>query len=174
MVINLLPQELRPKGVVLKVSGTLKKVARLSVVTLLISALILMGVFLVLSSQVSQTSDREENLRLQVKALEETEQRLFLLKDRLSKVERVMGADSAEEEIEIFKDILGMRLNGVEFEQADLEKDKVDITISVENADSLTNFFAELIGKGNFKKIELLSLQSKAESGYNVELSLVR
>ena len=172
--INLLPQELRPKGMVLKASLTLKKVARFSVVIFLVFAMVLTGVFFVLSSQVKQSTDEQEGLKIQMKALEETEQRLFLLKDRLGKVEGAMSVNSAKEEIEVFEDVLGMNRNGVEFGQVTIEKDKVNISMSIENADSITGFFNELVEKGNFKTIKLLSLQSNTEKGYSMELSLVR
>ena len=172
--INLLPQELKPKGMALRISLTLKKVARLSAIIFLVFTMVLTGVFFVLSSQVKQSTDKQYGLKIQIEALEETEQRLFLLKDRLGKVEGTMSVNSAKEEIEVFEDVLGMNRNGVAFGQVTIEKDKVDVSVSVENADSITGFFNELIEKGNFKTIKLLSLQSDSESGYKMELSLVR
>ena len=89
--INLLPTELKPKGQILKASKLLKKVSLVALLVFIVFAVLVFGSLIFLSTSIKSSQSNQEDLKSKVKALEQTEQRLVLVKDRLKKIAKVFS-----------------------------------------------------------------------------------
>lgn len=169
--INLLPEELKPSGSVLKISAKLNKIALLGVVVLLISIIISLGAYLLLGQRLSASLVKQEDLKVQIKALEKTEQRLVLVKDRLTKISSVSSKPRANDEVEKLSFVSGLFPEGSIVERLELDKNDARISISADNLRTIASYLASVISSGEYTKINLVSLEFNPKEGYIVELS---
>lgn len=174
MGINLLPQEFKPKGYVVKLAKALNKLAIVSVAVLLATVVILLGSFIFLSQRTKSSVSNQENLRGQIQVLQATEQRLVLLKDRLKKVEKVLDLPSGKEEVEIFQEILELMPDGTNLAEAKLLKDSAQIEVAVDNLANTSQFLASVVATQGLKRVTLINFEFKPEKGYTVGLDFVK
>ena len=167
-VINLLPKDLVPREGVLKTASVLKKVLIIGFTGLIILIVSLIAVFLVLSGRYDDSIDRQKELKNQISALEQTEVRLVLVKDRLVKANQVLALDSAESEMTSLDSLIGILPDGIVVETADLRSAMSEMTLSAPNSSSLAEFLAKLISAGIYQRIELLSLDYSEAKGYEM------
>ena len=171
--INLLPHELKPKESVLKFSKALKKIALIGFVSYLFLGALMVGAFIIISGRINATLSHQEELKSQVKALQNTEQSLLLTEDRLTKVNQVYDAENANGQVDIATEILGKLPEGVTFEGASLTPDETEVSVAVGASFYLTKFL-ETLKNDDYKKVELTSFIYKNDVGYEVKLSLVK
>jgi Tfp pilus assembly protein PilN len=172
--INLLPKEVRPKGYVLKVKKSLKKAIIALFIVFLISASIVMGALIVLSNKTKESSEEHERLKKEIIALEQTEQRLFLVRDRLEKISKVLETGNASDEVIIMEDVVDTLPVGVVFKGAHLKKKSADITVLTNKSSDITEFIQTLIGSQKYRVIRLLSMDFDPEYGYTFSVSLAK
>lgn len=171
--INLLPSELKPKGPVLKLSKTLKKLVIGGFAIFLFVAVLLTGAFLIVSNKLKASLLHQEELKSEIAAYQQTEQNLLLTKDRLAKIGLIYGTDTAREEVIILDEILGKLPGQAIFKEVNLLPDGAEITVLIRSSVDLTLFLREL-KEGVYKKIELTSFIFKNGEGYEVKLSFAR
>lgn len=172
--INLLPEDVKPKPYLLKLSKTLNKFVVGGFILFSFLVVVSLGSFLILRNRTQASLDRQEDLKAQVNALEQTEQRLFLLKDRLGKIGTVLSVNDAAEEVESLEQALNMSQGVGVFKDAEITKEKAIVTFSTDSSENLTRFLSLLIGSGEFKRIELASFGFSPSEGYELELGLVK
>jgi Tfp pilus assembly protein PilN len=170
--INLLPQEHRPRGVILKVSNIIKKVVIVGYIIFMVIAVGLVTTVVILGQRIRSSELRQEQLKVQIEALEETEQRLVLVQDRLNKVVAIRNADSASEEISVLKEVTDNLPEGVLFSYAELDNKSTSITVVADNSTSIGNFLAFLVAQPDYKKVELLSLKLSQGQVFDVEVNI--
>jgi hypothetical protein len=169
--INLLPEELKPSSSVIKLSANLKKIALLGVVILFISLTLSLGAYLFFSQRVSSTLTEQENIKVQIKTMEKTEQRLVLVKDRLGKIGSVYRSPRANDEVEKLNTVSSLFPENTFVEEVDLNENNANVAISSATLDNVTIYLASVISSGNYTKVNLESLEFDPEKGYVVELS---
>lgn len=172
--VNLLPAEKKPKASVLKLSKTLRKVLSVAAVVFFSITVVFVAAYLFFSNKIKEAKGRHEDTKRQILALEQTEQRYFLLQDRLKKIETIKGTKSAKEEIGIFKDVLGYMEEGMVFSKAELNNQDVVITFYIKNSHDLASFIENLKSKGGFKSATLSSLAFNPNYGYETVFVLGR
>lgn len=168
--INLLPADLTPKKSILKLSSAAKKISIVGYSLVLISAVVFVGIFFMLSRQIQTSLSNQARLKSTISSLEQTEQRLILVKDRLEKVDKVLGSKSANQEIEFFDDLLSMFPEGVSLDEANLSAEGTKITLKMQKSSSLVEFLATLLSSGTYSHIELESFAYNSQTGYKVVL----
>lgn len=172
--INLLPVGKKPKPQVLKLSRTLRKYLKLFVVFLVLLVFGLTVSHYFINRQLWIAQDKQAKTKQQIQSLEQTEQRLFLLKDRLSKINEIINGQNANDEIAVLEYVNTLFDDNVIFQEADLSDDKIIITIKTGNSLGLASFIAGLTEKGNFKEVDLSSLEFSPESNYQAEFTIKR
>jgi hypothetical protein len=171
--INLLPEELKPKKYVLKASKTLNKVATGFMVLFLIVATLAIGGYLVLSSRVTSVKNNHDKLTTQVKALNESEQRMVLIKDRVDKINKVIAKESTNEELDIMDKVILLAGGDMSIDEVNVDLDKIDFIVSANASSQMTKFLAGLISEEDYKSMDLLSLKYAPELGYKLNLKVV-
>lgn len=172
MAINLLPTDLSPKGPVIKFAKTLRNIATAGFVVFVIFLIALIGFFLFTSTQLSSSTARQEQLETSIKSLEETEQRLVLVKDRLKYTKQVLGEANAADGLGQLKALLLSLPESASISQIDVAKDKVELTLLVTDSLGVTQSLTTLTAAGLYEKIVLLSFGFNPSTGYFVSLEL--
>lgn len=173
MSINLLPPNIKPRHSVVVVGKMLKKLVFLLVIILLVLSSVLTATFLSTSKQLSDAEKEKKELVSSVKALEQTEQRLILVKDRLSKISRLLEQESVKEEVETLKKITEIAGDGLLISNVELSSDAASVTFSTGKSSNLVNFLDHLRSLADYQKIEVVSLNYNQQSGFIMRVKLV-
>lgn len=174
MAVNLLPKELRPKKYIVKISKVLTNVSLIALLVFIISAITVTSVYFVISDRLNSSQEKHEDLIIQIKALEETEQKIVLIKDRLEKVSEMRLIMSATERVDILEDILNISDGIATVDGSTLTDNKASVLVSVDGSLNLTKFLSGLLISGGFKKIEMISFSFNKKVGYAMEFDFVR
>jgi len=169
--INLLPQELKPKGYAIKLSKTFRKVATIGLVIFFVFFLLFVAASIFLSYQTRNLKAKEVALKNEIVAHEQTEQKLVLVADRLQKISEIKSSDDAKQEVGIIQSVMGKNPQNIIIEEVTLTRDSAKLKISTDRSSNLTKFFTMIYTLG-FKKINLLSFDYSAALGYRVEISI--
>lgn len=170
MTINLLPHELEPKGKFLKISKSLRKLA-LILVTLLIIASLSSAIYIfILAQQRKALISSQEKLEAEIEALAKTEQQLFLVKDRLVKIDRILGQNYASQEVEILSQNSASKPQGSIILSSQLKEDSAEMTFNSVNLADISQLLEGVFQQSDFQIIKILDFEFKPDSGYSLSL----
>lgn len=172
--INLLPQEFRPKASFVKLAKTLNKIAIVSIFLLLISTFFLLVTFIFYSQKTKSLLTEKNELTKIIKALEDSEQRVVLVKDRVEKIRKVQEIPSAVEEVEVISGVSASLPQSIVLKNASLSQDKVELSLNGTSLIDMTNFFASLISNQNLKFVKIISFNFNSETGYTTQIQIQR
>ena len=173
MAINLIPQETKPKASILNLSKKLKKIAVISMITLIFSLTILIGSILILDYRINRGKSGQDNLLAQIKALELTEKKLYLIKDRVDNYNKLTSVKGTKEEIQMLSEIY-QNLGGVgEVEETSLDTDKLNITFILPDSKILTRLLATMVVR-DYKSLEMAGFTLDRNSGYKVKFVIAK
>ncbi len=172
MAINLLPQELKPKGYALKLSKTLKRVAILFTVVFLVFTIVVVGVYIVIGNRLSISTKKQQELKTQISALEETEKKLVLIQDRLDKIKMARGSDNIYEELIILEDVLATLQDGVTLRTVDIGLGGIGFELNFRSSLDISRFLANLLGGKEFTRVSLDTFEYGILGGYQIKLSI--
>jgi len=170
--INLLPKDLTPKQGVVKVTELVKKIDIIGFSVLIAALVILIGLYFYINGKIDESKIRQENLKVEISALEETEVRLVLVKDRLQKAESVLSQDTAKDEIINLNSVTKILPEGVEIIQSTITQNTTTLIFNADNSSSLSKLLALLASSGIYRGIKLTSLKYNQLTGYSLSLEL--
>jgi hypothetical protein len=170
--INLLPKDLAPKPSVVKASSAVKKLTTLGVILLIVSLVSSIGLFIVFSNQLRESTLRKAELEKNIKALQATEQRLVLIKDRLALINEVMGRESVADELTAISLLIGNLPEGVLIKQAKLEKSTTSTSFQAQDSLALAQMMSTVVALGQYKQVDLLSISYSPTAGFSADFKL--
>jgi len=170
--INLLPEELASK------TGTKKAVSSIKN-----SAIILFAIFflvfsgatfylILLSSQTNKTNTSVSSLKTTIESLQEVEQRVVLVKDRLSKVKNILGEKTATDSVEGLEIIYQFLPAGAVVTEAKLSSDLSEVSFSISNSSGLVQVLSNILASERFSNVQMKSFSYTPSTGYVVNLEL--
>ncbi len=168
--INLLPEELKPKSSYIKLSSFLKKFALLGVIILLFFLSASLGVGIFLDKRISVSLKNQESLKNKIKALEKTEQRIVLVKDRLEKIKSLKSKSNANDELDRLNVLSKLFPEGTNVKEVNINVDELSISVLADNLDDIALYLANVITSKEFNKVILKSLEFNLKEGYSVKL----
>ena len=168
--INLLPQELKPSGTILRLSKNLKNIALLAVVILFLSVTLSLGAYFILDNRISTSASNQEDLKQQIKALQQTEQRLVLIKDRLEKINSISKKPRANDEVERLNIVSALFPENTYVKAVELDVNNAAVAISSERLDNIATYLASVVSSGEYVQINLAFLEYDSKQGYVVGL----
>ena len=171
--INLLPQELKPKGYAIKLSKTFRKVATVCLIVFFVGFVLFIGANVLLSFQVRSLKNTDSVLKSEIAALEQTEQKLILVEDRLQKIINIQESNDSTEEVESIQAILDRSPLDVLIEEITLNNNSANLVISTDRSSNLTRFLSVVFTLG-FRRIDLKSFDYNESSGYKVEVAIAK
>jgi len=173
MTINLLPQELKPKGSSLALAKTLKKIALILLLLFLVSSMTIISAFLLYDRKLNQSVKYQENLTKEITALQKTEHKIVLLADRIDKFSKISNLGSANKGVSILEKVSNHFSEGITFKDATLNADSTKIAVYSDNLENLSRFILELVSSNEFSSIYLTKLTFSKDEGYSAEFGFV-
>ena len=170
--LNLLPKDLTPKQGVVKIAAFIKKIDMIGFSVLIATLVVLIGLYFYINSKVEESKTRQENLKIEISALEQTEVRLVLVKDRLKKANVILSANTAKDEVTNLKSLTNILPEGAEITKSNLTQVNTTLTITVANSSSLSKLLALLVSSGIYREVKLNSLNYNQLTGYSLTLEL--
>lgn len=171
--LNLLPQELAVGG---DLSRVLKGVRALSVIALAAFILFVVGAgafFLISSAQLNSLNAANDQLSVQIKNEESTEQKLVLLKDRAAKVKQAYAVASVTKSVDVVIPLFSTLPPGATLNEINIDPNKITASILFKSTADVTNFFEQLRASSSFSLATLTSFGFNPATGYLVSISLV-
>jgi hypothetical protein len=165
--INLLPTDLAPKGPTLRIVNYLKQIIFVGFVIFLLVSLGLAGFFILTSFELKDSVQKQEDLKVRIKTLEQTEQKIILLKDRVGKIKKILAMKDSQENIDNAQIVLGIAGGKVSIGELDISVDKTKLSVSSETSLSFSQFLTSLTDLKIYQTIVLSSLSFNPNSGYS-------
>ncbi|OGM11453.1 hypothetical protein A2Z22_00180 [Candidatus Woesebacteria bacterium RBG_16_34_12] len=170
--INLLPVALAPKTFFINFAKNLKKLAILGFVALIITATVSITIFILFTNQINGLIKEEEDLKKSIKALEETEQRLILVQDRLTKADNILSQTKLNDEVPKAKSFIDDLPEKVIYSNVAIAPNNFKINLFTDDSEALAELFTKIIVSGKYQKVTLRSLNFNSEKGYSTSIDL--
>jgi hypothetical protein len=132
------------------------------------------GLFGVFSNQLKTSSLRKAELEQNIKALQATEQRLVLIKDRLSLIKEVMGRETAADELEAISTLISNLPEGVSMGEAQLEENETLVSMTAQDSLALTQMMSVLVSSDAYSQVDLRAIKFSPTSGFAADFELVK
>ena len=172
--INLLPTDMAPRPSVVKASTVVKKLTTIGVILFIVCLGASIGLFLLFSSQLKDSTQRKAEIEQSVKALQATEQRLVLIKDRLSLIKDVLARQTATDELEAITNLINNLPEEVSVSEAKLQKDLTVASFKAEDSLALTRMMSTIFSLGTYGQVDLKTIRFLPITGFTAEFELAK
>ena len=172
MAINLLPTNLVAQGPVIKIANTLKQIVTIGFSVFILAVIIVAAYYLINFFTLRTSLTKQEALKTNIKALEQTEQKVFLIKDRLDKIKIALGVDSADKNLEKLEGFLTLISQNVIISEAQISSKNTEVSIIAKSSSALTSFMGSLMTAEVFKTINLTSFGFNPVNGYFITVEV--
>lgn len=172
--INLLPQEFKPKAYIVQLAKTLNKFTLVAVSVFLVVAILFISLYFFFLQKNRTLAVEQEKLISEIKALQASEQRLVLVKDRVGKVEKVLAKVSTEFQIPIVTETISDLPENLNIDSLSIEGKTIKMQIKSLSLVELGRFLEKVVSSGNFKSIKFDSFRFDPKSGYSIALIFSR
>ena len=122
--------------------------------------------------RITDAEDRNKILRGKIKALEETEQRLVLVQDRIKKVDQISKVKSANKELEGFEFLLDGVGPLVNVDLVNIDTNTLDIKISSDSTIYTLDFINFIENSNEFSNVTIQSMQFTPKTGFTTQILL--
>ncbi len=170
--INLLP-DAKSKGLTFGSRFPVRRIVQSLILLLGIGVVLYAGSFLFVFVEDRMVTQSNDSTRKEIEALEPTEQKFTLLRDRIKKADKILSSPGASDEARSFSEIQKRIPPGTSLEKVDLQPTGMTITAKVDSSSGISEFLRSLIGLGQFKQIELASLTFSPKDRYIMEITIV-
>lgn len=172
MAINLLPKGLAKESSSVKLAESVKKILQAGLILFILFLVSGIAYLFFLSSQVNNSSAVQDQLKVTIRSLEDTEQRVVLIKDRAEKSTFALEEPSAGLSVisfEVFSSNLPVGANLVETK---ITGEKTEATFLTRSSSDLVQLMTAITLSDSYKKVELESFGFTPTAGYLITLNL--
>lgn len=172
--INLIPIELAISPKTVKLTKLLNKITLIGLITLFLSIVTIVSIFVYFRLQSTKISESIADLKAQIIALESSEQKLVITKDRISKIAQIESFPSAKDNIEKFKSIEDL-INTVpdsNLNEASIQSSKTELSFLSKTSSSLSQLLGPIVNFSNYKSMILTSLGFSSTLGFVSEMTV--
>lgn len=167
--INLLPEELAPKGPMARLANFVRKVTIYGYLLFLTASFGLLSIFLFDNLTLRERVATGERLKDSIRAQEQTEQGVILIRDRLGKI-KDLGDNPTEVSIESLA-ALATALP-VNVSEVEVVGEETEVTVTVANSSLLKLFLDSVVLLEKYKSIQVSSFGFIPQGGYQLTLEL--
>lgn len=171
--INLLPQELKPNKSVLIIAKKLKKVSIIFSSFLILTFLLVLGAQYYYTKKIKESASRQMDLETQIKSMEDTEQQLVLIKDRIEKIISIVSLGTISEEVDIVGKVSEILPEGMLVKSITLDKDMVQMTVVTNGLIQASQYISSVTSLPSLKYVNLVSFDFSPGFGYTIELNFI-
>lgn len=169
--LNLLPQDFQISKSTGSAIKAMKALGVILTVVFIIFCLGLGAFFIYSKLSLSKVQSSVDDLKIQVKALEKSEQQLILLKDRLGKIGIVRSSSGALSNINNM-DSLKTNVSEISsIDEASINADKMNLTLTIKSNEDLGFFIENLKNTTAFSTVNLSSF-TYSPKGYSINVNL--
>jgi hypothetical protein len=170
--INLLPTDISASKDVVKVANILKNIAVAgSFLLIILSTAGIVTLFLI-TTQSTAEQRKVENLKTEIKNIQAVEQKYFLVKDRLSKVNTIIKSRNNEPKINNLESLTKTLPEGVNIFDAEVNPTLTKVTVNATQSVGLTTFLSRLVTNSSYKEMVMKGFSFNPNTGYFVILEL--
>ena len=144
------------------------------VVFFLVVGLLVLGSYFLLSYRINASTANQESLKNQIMALEQSEQKVVLIQDRLAKIKEIKASSNIVEEIGTLERVLGSVGENVVISQVELKPSVAKVVVNAGSSINLTRFLGELTSSNSYSKVVMESLDYSVTDGYEMSLSITK
>lgn len=170
--INLLPTGAGGNKVVAK---NVRIARQISYVAIFLSIIIIVGLFganYYFNTRLDAIQEDQTRLKNNISSLEETEERLILTKDRISKISQLLTSRVVNENYLTQRVITDNLPDNLILNQLEIDKDEAVLEVTATNSRDLVRFMASLVVLNDIETLEMESLSFGATRGYTVVLNI--
>ena len=171
--INLLPSDLGPKASVTKLAGALKRITIGGLIIFCFIVFLAIGYLIYLDLESRKVAANNESLQKSIKSLEKTEQKLFLIKNRLSLIKGLKNEQALTSELDGLTQILGGPDNGLAITRVETTVGFIKTFGTSSTLQGFENFLEEVLVNPDYKTVTLKSLSFNQISGISFELEIL-
>ncbi len=164
--INLLPTALTLKSKDKAVIDAIKKFVLLGFIVLIVASLIIAGYLIYLSLGMRASLGREEVFKQEISSFQETEQGLFLIKDRISKIKTVYAKESANKQIEVLADFLKNTPGDFRILEIQVTSQKVNLSLIFPTSSAFGAFYKSMVDSKVYTGVVLKAFSFNPSAGY--------
>lgn len=168
--INLLPVEDKPKEYIVSASKSLRRISYMSVSVLIIISIAALLANLYFSLQTKSLASKEDALKKQILVLQETEQKLVLIENRLSGIDKILKEKSTKDQLDKLQRVLDKNPTDVSLVKVELEPEQLIVSVGATDSKSVTSFY-RLLSEPSFNSVDVDSFEY-SPGGYEVSLSI--
>lgn len=170
--INLLPVDAATREEVEQSVKVIRNLLYAGAFLIIIFSTLAGGYLYFLSDKLKKTTEDISSLRSNIKALEPTEQRVFLTKDRIQKSRQVLSASGGEEYVDTLARLVGDLPDSIVLETVELEKGKTQASFITSSSDDMGLLLDLLKNNDYFGSITLESFDYNPLLGYQLNLEV--
>lgn len=168
--INLLPTEFKSSKEVVRASRTLTRVIIGMTVVLMIVGMAGGGYIYYLSGQAKSAVDRQNDLTRTVNNLQSSEQKLYLVKDRISKLASVFADRDKYTLIGKYDGLISA--NASSLEEIEISESNPKLSVAAADSQNLQSFLDTISSSGDFSTAFIESIEYRESLGYVVNMQL--
>ena len=169
--INLLSKDLTPKKTFIKLSNTVKKVSIIGFSAIIIAIIALTISLIFISRRINQIEQNQQQLRTTITSLEQTEQKLVLIRDRIEKAQKIEESKVIFKEVDRFSQLYPLIPEGVLVKGTNFSSEDTQVSLLIDSSSTLTELFAKLLSSDIYNFVRIQNFSFKKDKGFTVSLS---
>ncbi len=168
--LNLLPPELAVSKNLSKLLKIIKALGVIGMAAFVVFA-IGVGAFFVLGTiKLNNLNSSVASLKKEVTAQQASEQQIVLVKDRLTKISKILNSPDSLPNLVVIEPFLGTLSQSTSINQLTIGSDSIGLSLGIKTNSDLTSFLGALQSSDVFKKVEMTSFSLSPSSGYAIEI----
>lgn len=170
--INLLPIDLSQNSDAVQSNKTIKKIIiTLSGVFLLI-VVIGMGIIVLFNNQLNDSLERQNSLKAEIQKLENVEQKLVLIKDRINKITTAQGEIDTSNALTTLNPVVTSLPQNVKLDTIEVSNDgSMLFTVFSDDSVGMATFLNSIVSSGVYKELSLNEFVFEPNNGYKITLT---
>ena len=170
--INLLPSQLVLKGRDKVLVEGLKKFVFIGFIILIATSLIIAAYLIYLSLRIRSSVGSEEVLKSEVSSLQQTEQGLFLIKDRITRIKSIYAKESVDGQIAKLTGFIQGASADFRISEIQISAQRVNLSVIFPSSGEFGLFYKSLINANLYPNVTLKALSFNPSLGYIVSFEL--
>lgn len=170
--INLIPSDFVPSKRLTKILKKVRSVLLVALTILIVGSVASLVVVKLLNNKEDGLKSEQSDLETQIEALKETETKLVLIEDRLTKIKSIQDSDIISPKIEKYQKLInGIPDNAI---VTDLKIDDMESQTSffAPDLDTVTKLLAKVLSDDDYTQVVLTDFSFTSSTGYSLSLGL--
>jgi len=171
MSVNLLPSNLKPSAGVQKIIKFIKNSVTLLASVFTLTFLGFAGVYVFNFSSIRNLDIKNNELIQRIEALENTEQSLYLLRDRIEKIQKIKNSSSLSSQFENAKSLTSFASDQITIESIEVGSDSIKFGVSSPTSKDMNDFLGKLQSSDLFARVRMEDFSFNQSIGFTANFT---